>query len=198
MIRRIVLPVVLLTCAFLVSAAADSDIPPKGFMPFGHLSLSGDSRGFWLFDQETGNIYRYDRVGNRVKRRFMGAVQEPGLPLSPVEAVYNPLAIPRAHVRALASEVLQELRLLSAAVDQWAIETNKRPGTQPTIADIAVYVSNSSRFGYFMNRGICQDTLGNPIQIPAVDELPVVPKASFEFFNGIVTEDFFIPFPIEQ
>lgn len=172
------------------------DIPLLSPAPYSHLTFSGDTRGFWLFNQETGNIYRYDFIAGKVKRRFVGAVQEAGKALSSTEAVYNPLAVPRAHLRALASNVLVELQTITAAVDQWAVENNKGHGAQPTLEDIRVYVSRATRLRYWMDQGICKDSLGNPLTVPPVDGLPVLSRATFQHFVGVVANDFWIPFPV--
>jgi hypothetical protein len=182
----------------LTCAARANDVPLLSPAPYSHLTFSGDARGFWLFNQETGNIYRYEFIAGTVKRRFVGAVQEPGKPLSSTEAVYDPLAIPRSHLRALATSILEELRLVTAAVDQWAIENNKPQGSQPTPADIRVYIHRATRLRFWMDQGLCKDSLGNPISIPTTDSLPVLSRASFEHFTGVVPSDFWIPFPVAQ
>lgn len=190
--------VLILGTSLLLGSIATAAELPAPATPFGHVTLSGDARGFWLLNQETGNIYRYDIIGGRTKQRFIGAVTQPGKPLSPVEAAYNPAAIPRSQLRALASTVLGELQLLVGAVDQWAIEWNKPRGAQPTIADLAPYIHRATRLRYWMDQGKCQDSLGNPIVIPAVDGMPVLSKATYDYFSGVVTEDFWIPFPVEE
>lgn len=179
----------------LTSVVAQTPAAPA---PFGHLQMSGDARGFWLFDQETGNIYRYDIVGGRTKRRFIGAVNEPGKPLNSVPAEYNPAAIPRSQRRALANTVLEELRSLVAAVDQWAIENNKRGADVPTVVDLIPYLHRASRLRYYMQQGNCVDPLGNPYSIATVDALPALSRATFDYFADVVPAEFWIPFPIAQ
>jgi hypothetical protein len=186
-----------LLAAFSVPYAGQAnDVPLLSPAPYSHLTFSGDSRGFWLFNQETGNIYRYDFIAGKVKRRFMGAVQEAGKALSSTEAVYNPLSVPRSHLRALATNVLEELRIVTAAVDQWAVENNKPQGVQPTAEDIRLYVHRATRLRYWLDQGICKDSLGNPIVIPTTDGLPVLSRATFQHFAGVVPADFWIPFPV--
>lgn len=192
--RQLLAVVVATLC--LTYATRSEDVPLISPAPYSHLTFSGDVRGFWIFNQETGNIYRYDVAAGRVKRQFVGAVREPGKPLSPTEAAYDPLAVPRSQLRALATNILEELRSITAAVDQWAIENNKAPGSQPTIEDIRVYLHRATRLRYWMDRGICKDSLGNPITIPTTDGLPVLSRASFAHFIGVVSENFWIPFPI--
>lgn len=187
---------VVLAALSLICASHANDVPLLSPAPYSHLTFSGDSRGFWLFNQETGNIYRYDFIAGKTKRRFVGAVQEAGKPLSSTEAPYNPLAVPRSHLRALATNVLEELRTITAAVDQWAVENNKPQGALPTVEDIRGYIHRATRLRYWMDRGECKDSLGNPIAIPATDTLPVLSRASFQHFTGVVAPDFWIPFPV--
>ncbi len=158
--------------------------------------MSGDARGFWIFDQETGNVFRYDVIAGRPKRRFIGAVSEPGQPLSQTQAEYNPAEIPRSQRMALAWKCIEDLRMISTAVDQFAIENNHPPGTVVSTTDLIPYLPRASRIRYFMERGRCQDQLGNFIKIPNVDGLPALSQETFDYFSSVVPVDFWIPFPI--
>lgn len=88
--------------------------------------------------------------------------------------------------------------MLAGAMDTWAIENNK-PGTAvPTNADLAPYLHRTSRLRYYMQQGNCVDPLGNPYSITTVDALPVLSRATFDYFADVVPPEFWIPFPIAQ
>src|SRR3954470_13457457 len=58
-------------------------------------------------------------------------------------ALLAAIAVPnflRARKRSQATRVLEDLRMLDSAVDQYAIETNKQTGANPTFADLKNYI----------------------------------------------------------
>src|SRR5215469_10710207 len=62
-------------------------------------------------------------------------------------ALLAAIAVPgflRARKRAQASKILNDLRMIDAAVDQYAIETNKTTGAVVGTADWTVYVKKGS------------------------------------------------------
>lgn len=86
--------------------------------------------------------------------------------------------------------------MLVNAVDVWAIENNKRGIDTPIIVDLIPYLHRASRLRYYMQQGNCIDPLGNHYIIPNVDGLPVLSRATFNYFEGVVPPEFWIPFPI--
>jgi hypothetical protein len=93
-------------------------------------------------------------------------------------------------MRELATQYLEELRFLDAAVDQWAIENNPPPGAKPMPADVARYVKPGTRLNRTLGRGECEDLLGNKFEIPAEGEPPKMPRKSFEYFSGVIRDDY--------
>src|SRR6058998_2848956 len=62
-------------------------------------------------------------------------------------ALLASIAVPgflRARKRAQASRVLNDLRLIDNAIDQYAIETNRATGFHPVWTDLKVYVKKGT------------------------------------------------------
>src|SRR5207253_8940948 len=65
-------------------------------------------------------------------------------------ALLAAIAVPnflRARKRSQATRVLEDLRMLDSAVDQYAIETNKQTGFNPILGDLKNYRSEERRVG---------------------------------------------------
>lgn len=91
---------------------------------------------------------------------------------------------------ALAKTIHEELRIIDAIVDQWAIENNLPGGARPTIKDMMVYCKPGTRLFGELLAGRCTDSLGNPISIPRVDAPPRVSRATFERLSSVAPEGF--------
>src|SRR6185369_10205412 len=88
-------------------------------------------------------------------------------------ALLAAIAVPnflRSRKRSQATQVLEDLRQIDSAVDQWAIENNKAGGTAVTWADVQKYIKNGTRL--YTSGG--KDILGNAFTISAVDTAPKV------------------------
>ncbi len=85
------------------------------------------------------------------------------------------LALPgmlRARKRAQASRVKDDLRLIEAAVDQYAIETQRQPGAVVSVPDWTAYLKKETQ--------LCttgRDVLGHDYGTQTVDQIPIVPPA---------------------
>src|SRR6266851_6507861 len=92
-------------------------------------------------------------------------------------ALLAAIAVPnflRARKRSQATRVLEDLRMLDAAVDQYAIETNKTTGMNPVFADLKNYVKAGTTL-YNTGADLFGDTYG-PF---TVDSIPKVPASAF-------------------
>src|ERR1700736_1042040 len=92
-------------------------------------------------------------------------------------ALLAAIAVPgflRARKRSQATRILNDLRLIDAAVDQYAIETNRSTGNQVTYADWKIYLKQGTAL---YNTGA--DLFGNTYGPQTVDTIPKVPQASF-------------------
>jgi len=93
------------------------------------------------------------------------------------------IAVPnfmRARLRSQATACKQDLRMIDAAVDQWAIEQNKNKDALATCTDLKVYIKDNSALQSRMADGatFVNDSLGNPIVIPQVGHNIIVPAGT--------------------
>lgn len=103
------------------------------------------------------------------------------------------IAIPnylRVRKRSQATEVLEDLRVIDSAIDQYALEFHKSSGDAVGWADVQMYVKNGSRL--FTSGGI--DIIGNAFQIPTVDTLPKVTDATFAALSDVAPRAFWSPY----
>ena len=91
-------------------------------------------------------------------------------------ALLASIAVPnflRSRRRAQATQVLQDLRMIDAAIDQYAIENNKSASSGVSWTDVRGYLKQGSR----LETSDAKDIIGNTFTIPAVDTAPKVPTA---------------------
>ena len=86
-----------------------------------------------------------------------------------------------------------DLRLLDAAIAQYAIDTNKTTGMAVTMADLQPYLKKG---GALYNTG--QDILGNDFGQFAVDSLPLVPTATWRALSDVADQAFWSPYYQER
>ncbi|HEY2800773.1 MAG TPA: prepilin-type N-terminal cleavage/methylation domain-containing protein [Chthoniobacterales bacterium] len=109
-------------------------------------------------------------------------------------ALLAAIAVPgflRARKRSQASRVINDLRLIDAAVDQYAIETNKATGAAVNTDDWTNYLKKGSAL---YNTGA--DLFGHDYGPQVVDSLPGVPSATYDTLSDVAGSDFFSPYPI--
>jgi prepilin-type N-terminal cleavage/methylation domain-containing protein len=95
----------------------------------------------------------------------------------------------RARKRTQATRVLEDLRLLDHATDQYAVETNKSAGMNPVFTDLKVYVKANARL-YNTGRDIFNRRYG-PF---TVDSYPRVPTRTYNALSDVADTDFWSPF----
>ena len=108
-------------------------------------------------------------------------------------ALLAAIAVPnflRSRKRSQATQVLEDLRQIDSAVDQWAIENNKAGGTVVAWADVQKYLKTGTRL--YTSDG--KDILGNPFKINAVDVAPQVSGTTFTALSDVAPNDFWSPF----
>lgn len=76
--------------------------------------------------------------------------------------------IMRARMRAQASSVKTQLSQIDAAIDQWAIEKNKKTDDPVVVKELAPYVKANSTLADQLNDGTVKDVLGSTIDIASV------------------------------
>jgi prepilin-type N-terminal cleavage/methylation domain-containing protein len=107
-------------------------------------------------------------------------------------ALLAAIAVPgflRARKRSQASRIINDLRLIDSAVDQYAIETNKKSGDAVEITDWTNYLKKGTNLYVTGN-----DILGNPYNAQKVDSLPGVPAASKTALSDVTDPTFWSPY----
>lgn len=107
-------------------------------------------------------------------------------------ALLASIAVPgflRARKRAQASRIINDLRLIDAAVDQYAIENNKMSGTTVNTADWTAYLKRGSTL-YMTGK----DLFGNGYGPQKVDDIPAVPSATFAALSDVAPASFWSPY----
>ncbi len=107
-------------------------------------------------------------------------------------ALLAAIAVPgflRARKRSQASRVINDLRLIDSAVDQYAIENNKASGATVTVADWTKYLKAGTNLYVTAN-----DILGNSYGNQMVDSLPKVPTATKNALSDVTDNTFWSPY----
>ena len=107
-------------------------------------------------------------------------------------ALLAAIAVPgflRARKRSQASRVLNDLRLIDSAVDQYAIENNKAAGATVRTVDWTNYLKPGTSL-YLTGT----DILGHPYGAQEVDSLPVVPQATYDALSDVTGREFWSPY----
>ena len=108
-------------------------------------------------------------------------------------ALLAAIAVPnflRSRKRSQATQVLEDLRILDSAVDQYAIENNKNSAMNPAFADLQSYIKNGTRLYMSGNT----DILGANFGIYTVDTPPKVPAATFTALSDVAPASFWSPY----
>jgi prepilin-type N-terminal cleavage/methylation domain-containing protein len=107
-------------------------------------------------------------------------------------ALLAAIAVPgflRARKRSQASKILNDLRLISGAVDQYAIETSKKGGETVNVADWTNYIKKDTVL-YVTG----QDLFGRDYGPQTVDSLPHVDSATYDALSDVAPDPFWSPY----
>jgi prepilin-type N-terminal cleavage/methylation domain-containing protein len=107
-------------------------------------------------------------------------------------ALLAAIAVPgflRARKRSQASRILNDLRMIDSAVDQYAIETNRKTGDVVGTADWTNYVKKNS---LLYNNG--NSILGTSYGAQTVDTIPQVPTADYANLSDVAGTGFWSPY----
>jgi prepilin-type N-terminal cleavage/methylation domain-containing protein len=107
-------------------------------------------------------------------------------------ALLAAIAVPgflRARKRSQASKILNDLRMIDSAVDQYAIETGRASGFVLNTADWTNYVKKNA---VLYNTAV--DLFGNVYGIQTVDSIPQVPPASLNNLSDVAGTGFWSPY----
>ncbi|MEY2500676.1 MAG: type pilus assembly protein PilA [Verrucomicrobiota bacterium] len=107
-------------------------------------------------------------------------------------ALLAAIAVPgflRARKRSQASRIINDLRLIDSAVDQYAIETNKKSNDPVAVTDWTNYLKKGTNLYTTGN-----DILNNPYGPQKVDSLPGVPTNSKTALSDVTDPTFWSPY----
>src|ERR1700751_1158091 len=107
-------------------------------------------------------------------------------------ALLAAIAVPgflRARKRSQASRILNDLRMIDSAVDQYAIETNRSTGFVMNVADWTNYLKKNS---LLYNSG--NSLLGTPYGKQTVDTIPQVPASDLAALSDVAGTGFWSPY----
>lgn len=100
----------------------------------------------------------------------------------------------RARLRTQATACKEELRQIDQAIDQWAMEKNKKNGDAVTVTELAVYLKANTALATSLAAGAPVDTLGNAITVPAVGTTLAVPAGTVTATASVTDATFWSPF----
>ena len=107
-------------------------------------------------------------------------------------ALLAAIAVPgflRARKRSQASKILNDLRMIDAAVDQYAIETNRTTGCTVAVVDWTNYVKKNS---ILYNTGA--NLFGTAYGQQTVDTIPQVQSADYAILSDVAGTGFWSPY----
>jgi type II secretory pathway pseudopilin PulG len=107
-------------------------------------------------------------------------------------ALLAAIAVPgflRARKRSQASKIINDLRMIDSAMDQYAIETSKKSGDPIAVSDWTNYVKKDT-----VLYATGQDLFGNDYGIQTVDSHPVVPPTAKSNLSDVTDDTFWSPF----
>jgi prepilin-type N-terminal cleavage/methylation domain-containing protein len=107
-------------------------------------------------------------------------------------ALLAAIAVPgflRARKRSQASRILNDLRMIDSAIDQYAIETNRATGNSVVVGDWTNYLKKGS---LLYNSG--KDLFGNAYGNQTVDSIPQVNVNAYNALSDVAGTGFWSPY----
>jgi prepilin-type N-terminal cleavage/methylation domain-containing protein len=107
-------------------------------------------------------------------------------------ALLAAIAVPgflRARKRSQASKIINDLRMISGAIDQYAIENSKQSTDLVAVADWTNFIKKDTNL-YVTG----QDLFGNAYGTQTVDSLPKVPLSSYNALSDVADNTFWSPY----
>jgi prepilin-type N-terminal cleavage/methylation domain-containing protein len=129
---------------------------------------------------------------NRLKKKRAGFTLVEIMIVVAIIALLAAIAVPgflRARKRSQASKILNDLRMIDSAVDQYAIETGKKSGDSIAVTDWTNYVKKDT---VLYNTG--QDLFGDDYGTQTVDSAPKAPAAAWNALSDVADTTFWSPY----
>src|SRR2546423_10620785 len=107
-------------------------------------------------------------------------------------ALLAAIAVPgflRARKRSQATKILNDLRMIDSAIDQYAIETGKKTGDTVNVTDWTNYVKKDTTL---YNSGA--DLFGNTYGAQLVDSLPKASASAWASLSDVADDAFWSPY----
>jgi type II secretory pathway pseudopilin PulG len=114
-------------------------------------------------------------------------------------ALLAAIAVPnfmRARKRSQATQILEDLRILDQAVDQYAIETNRKAGDIVSWADLQGYVKPNTRLYSSNGRDIHGHEMCYTVRVDQNSSIRVC-SLSFHELSDVAPLEFWSPYGVE-
>src|SRR5437016_3436186 len=129
---------------------------------------------------------------NKLNKRRAGFTLVEIMIVVAIIALLAAIAVPgflRARKRSQASRILNDLRMIDSAVDQYAIETNRATNDPVAVSDWTNYIKKGSSL---YNTG--NSLLGTPYGPQTVDQIPQVSTSDYNVLSDVAGTGFWSPY----
>jgi len=117
--------------------------------------------------------------------RFLGLVLSGALWMAAILPSFR-----SAKPRSQTTRTMEDLRMIHAAMDQYAIEFKKQPGDPVSWNDVLLYMKEGTKLYNSQNN----DLFGNPYSFKEVGVTPKLSPASYSALSDVAPQDFWSPY----
>jgi prepilin-type N-terminal cleavage/methylation domain-containing protein len=108
-------------------------------------------------------------------------------------ALLAAIAVPnflRSRKRSQATQVLEDLRMLAGALDQYAVENSKKANDPANWVDLQKYIKTGTRLYSSSGNDILGNLMSGTPDVWLVDHTPNVPAATFSALSDVAPTEF--------